>query len=76
MSCEYGDESLIVHRNPQILLLRSGCFADHSIFHRSLLQLSSTLVTDVVLTVTMAWGLWRSRTGWSDTDRLINRLIR
>jgi hypothetical protein len=39
-------------------------------------QLSSTLVTDLILTVTMAWGLWRSKTGWSDTDKLINRLIR
>ncbi|ORY29569.1 hypothetical protein BCR39DRAFT_171859 [Naematelia encephala] len=34
------------------------------------------LVGDLFLTVMMVLGLRRSRTGWSNTDRLVNRLMR
>ncbi|WWC88629.1 uncharacterized protein L201_003542 [Kwoniella dendrophila CBS 6074] len=34
-----------------------------------------TLCTDVLMTATLAWGLWRSRTGWSHTDALVKKLL-
>ncbi|WVF68927.1 hypothetical protein IAT40_003701 [Kwoniella sp. CBS 6097] len=34
-----------------------------------------TLATDLVITTSIGWGLWQSRTGWSDTDALVKRLL-
>ncbi|WWC62659.1 uncharacterized protein I303_105256 [Kwoniella dejecticola CBS 10117] len=34
-----------------------------------------TMSTDVLMTVTLAWGLWKSRTGWSHTDALVKKLL-
>ncbi|WVF68928.1 hypothetical protein IAT40_003702 [Kwoniella sp. CBS 6097] len=34
-----------------------------------------TLATDIVITSSLAWGLHRSRTGWSGTDALVTRLL-
>ncbi|WVW84747.1 hypothetical protein I302_106782 [Kwoniella bestiolae CBS 10118] len=34
-----------------------------------------SLTTDLLMTCTLAWGLWRSRTGWSHTDALIKKLL-
>ncbi|WWC70846.1 uncharacterized protein I206_104798 [Kwoniella pini CBS 10737] len=34
-----------------------------------------TLATDFMITVSLAWGLWRAKTGWSHTDALVKRLI-
>jgi hypothetical protein len=34
------------------------------------------MVADVIITVCILYGLWKSRTGWSNTDRVISRLIR
>ncbi|OCF37228.1 hypothetical protein I316_01135 [Kwoniella heveanensis BCC8398] len=34
-----------------------------------------TLGTDIVITGSLAWGLYKSRTGWSNTDALVKKLI-
>ncbi|OCF45958.1 hypothetical protein I317_00046 [Kwoniella heveanensis CBS 569] len=34
-----------------------------------------TLATDLVITTSIGWGLWQSRTGWSDTDALVKKLL-
>ncbi|OCF37227.1 hypothetical protein I316_01134 [Kwoniella heveanensis BCC8398] len=34
-----------------------------------------TLGTDFVITISLAWGLYRSKTGWSNTDALVKKLI-
>nr|XP_019012831.1 uncharacterized protein I206_02327 [Kwoniella pini CBS 10737]OCF51612.1 hypothetical protein I206_02327 [Kwoniella pini CBS 10737] len=34
-----------------------------------------TLATDSIITISIAWGLYRSRTGWSKTDALVKRLM-
>ena len=35
----------------------------------------ATLGVDLIITAAMTYILSQSRTGWSNTDRLINRLI-
>ena len=39
-------------------------------------QLAVEISSDVIVTGTIAYCLWTSRTGWSGTDRLIGRLLR
>jgi hypothetical protein len=39
-------------------------------------QLATEISADVIVTATIAYCLWKSRTGWSGTDRLIGRLLR
>ncbi|WWC62660.1 uncharacterized protein I303_105257 [Kwoniella dejecticola CBS 10117] len=34
-----------------------------------------TLATDGIITLSIAWGLYKSRTGWSNTDALVKRLL-
>ncbi|WVW84753.1 hypothetical protein I302_106788 [Kwoniella bestiolae CBS 10118] len=34
-----------------------------------------SMSTDLLMTSTLAWGLWRSRTGWSHTDALVKKLL-
>lgn len=34
------------------------------------------MVANVILTVTILWGLLQSRTGWAQTDKVIFRLVR
>jgi hypothetical protein len=38
-------------------------------------QFYCTVVIDAILTVGIAFGLWKSKTGWSHTDYLIKRII-
>jgi hypothetical protein len=40
------------------------------------IQLAVEIVSDIVVTGSIAYRLWRSRTGWKGTDRIITRLIR
>lgn len=37
--------------------------------------LSGQLAADTFITFTTAYGLWKSKTGWSQTDRIIRRLV-
>lgn len=41
-----------------------------------MIQVGSTLIGDLLLTGCIAYGLIHAKSGWSGTDRLINRLIR
>ncbi|ORX39034.1 hypothetical protein BD324DRAFT_679539 [Kockovaella imperatae] len=41
-----------------------------------LIWLSSIMSADIIITISILFGLWRSKTGWSHTDRVITRLIR
>ncbi|WVF68929.1 hypothetical protein IAT40_003703 [Kwoniella sp. CBS 6097] len=34
-----------------------------------------TLGTDTIITASLSWGLYKSRTGWSNTDALVKKLI-
>ena len=34
-----------------------------------------TLAVDMVITFLIIWGLRQNRTGWSETDRLIQRIV-
>ncbi|KAK6908106.1 hypothetical protein I203_102107 [Kwoniella mangroviensis CBS 8507] len=34
-----------------------------------------TLAIDSIITVSIGWGLYKSRTGWSDTDALVKKLM-
>nr|XP_018262281.1 uncharacterized protein I303_05297 [Kwoniella dejecticola CBS 10117]OBR84439.1 hypothetical protein I303_05297 [Kwoniella dejecticola CBS 10117] len=34
-----------------------------------------TMSTDLLMTCSLAWGLWRSRTGWTHTDALVKKLL-
>ncbi|WVW84758.1 hypothetical protein I302_106793 [Kwoniella bestiolae CBS 10118] len=34
-----------------------------------------TLATDTIITLSLSWGLWKAKTGWSHTDALVKRLI-
>ncbi|KAK6908105.1 hypothetical protein I203_102106 [Kwoniella mangroviensis CBS 8507] len=34
-----------------------------------------TMSTDILMTLTLSWGLWKSRTGWSHTDALVKKLL-
>ncbi|WWC62662.1 uncharacterized protein I303_105259 [Kwoniella dejecticola CBS 10117] len=34
-----------------------------------------TLGSDAIITVSLAWGLWRAKTGWSHTDALVKKLL-
>ena len=38
-------------------------------------QFYCTVVIDAILTIGIAFGLWKSKTGWSHTDYLIKRII-
>ncbi|WVQ67106.1 uncharacterized protein L199_005300 [Kwoniella botswanensis] len=38
--------------------------------------LSGALGADVLITISIMWGLWRSKTGWKETDKTVKRLIR
>lgn len=38
-------------------------------------QHAGAMAADVIITVTIALCLMRTRTGWSDTDRMINRIL-
>ena len=38
-------------------------------------QFSTILLADLLLTGMIAYGLWRSKTGWKDTDAMIKRII-
>jgi hypothetical protein len=38
-------------------------------------QLFTNVVTDVLITISIAYGLWKSKTGWKDTDNLLKRII-
>jgi hypothetical protein len=38
-------------------------------------QFSTILLADLILTGMIAYGLWRSKTGWKDTDAMIKRII-
>jgi hypothetical protein len=40
------------------------------------IQLTVEIASDVIVTSTIAYCLWKSRTGWSGTDKLIGRLLR
>lgn len=37
--------------------------------------LGGQLAADVLITLTTSWVLWQSKTGWSNTDRTIKRLV-
>jgi hypothetical protein len=39
------------------------------------IQFSTILLADLILTGMIAYGLWRSKTGWKDTDAMIKRII-
>jgi hypothetical protein len=44
--------------------------------HSSLItQLATNVVTDVLLTLSIAYGLWKAKTGWKDTDNLLARVL-
>ncbi|WVW84757.1 hypothetical protein I302_106792 [Kwoniella bestiolae CBS 10118] len=34
-----------------------------------------TLATDAMITLSLAWGLWRAKTGWSHNDALVKKLL-
>ncbi|WVR06434.1 hypothetical protein IAU60_003465 [Kwoniella sp. DSM 27419] len=34
-----------------------------------------TLAVDILITLSVSFGLWRSRTGWSSTDRLLRKIF-
>jgi len=38
-------------------------------------QFSAILLADLILTAMIAYGLWKSKTGWKDTDAMIKRII-
>jgi len=38
-------------------------------------QFYCSVVIDAILTIAIAFGLWKSKTGWSHTDVLIKRII-
>ena len=38
-------------------------------------QLFTNVITDILLTVSIAHGLWKSKTGWKHTDGVIQRII-
>nr|XP_019044200.1 hypothetical protein I302_07482 [Kwoniella bestiolae CBS 10118]OCF23130.1 hypothetical protein I302_07482 [Kwoniella bestiolae CBS 10118] len=38
--------------------------------------LSGALGADVLITASIMWGLWKSKTGWKETDKTVKRLIR
>lgn len=38
-------------------------------------QFSNILLADIILTGMIAYGLWKSKTGWKDTDAMIKRII-
>lgn len=58
----------VSYRLPQILSACVRCVTDSQ-------QLSSTLAVDIIITVIIAWGLWKSKTGWRHTDKMIMRII-
>lgn len=33
------------------------------------------VVSDIIITASLCYGLWKSKTGWEATDRLVGRLI-
>ena len=37
--------------------------------------LFTNVVTDILLTLSIAIGLWKSKTGWKHTDNVIKRII-
>jgi hypothetical protein len=43
--------------------------------HDANLQFSNILLADIILTSMIAYGLWKSKTGWKDTDAMIKRII-
>ncbi|GFZ42976.1 hypothetical protein JCM24511_00694 [Saitozyma sp. JCM 24511] len=63
---------------PDLRLLLRPWFLTHS--HLVLLMLTGwqyagAMAAGVIITVTIALCLMRTRTGWSDTDRMINRIL-
>jgi hypothetical protein len=40
-----------------------------------IIQLATNVVTDVLLTLSIAYGLWKAKTGWKDTDNLLARVL-
>ncbi|WWC70837.1 uncharacterized protein I206_104789 [Kwoniella pini CBS 10737] len=34
-----------------------------------------TLATDILITISIGWGLWSAQTGWSHTDALVKKLL-
>lgn len=38
-------------------------------------QFSNILLADLLLTGMIAYGLWKAKTGWKDTDAMIKRII-
>lgn len=40
-----------------------------------MVQLFTNVAADLLLTVVITLGLWKSKTGWSHTDGVIKRII-
>lgn len=63
------------------ILLLGVCCAPQLRLHGSLRglltqsQLSGQVAADLTITLTIMYGLITSRTGWSNTDRLLKRLV-
>jgi hypothetical protein len=55
---------------------RLGKFTSTSTRAILTMQLAVEIASDVIVTSTIAYCLWKSRTGWSGTDKLIGRLLR
>ncbi|KAK4687453.1 hypothetical protein P7C73_g2659, partial [Tremellales sp. Uapishka_1] len=36
---------------------------------------SAIMTIDIAITASIGWGLWKSRTGWSQTDQMIGKLM-
>lgn len=56
-----------VSRRVAVSLFISGYLAN--------MQFSNILLADIILTSMIAYGLWKSKTGWKDTDAMIKRII-
>jgi hypothetical protein len=39
------------------------------------MQPSVCIAVDLMITLSISWGLYKSKTGWSHTDALIRKLI-
>ena len=50
--------------------------ADPSVLNCVLVYASAEMVSDVIITGSIFWGLWKSKTGFEGTDRILRSLIR
>lgn len=50
--------------------------ADQTLEINTLVWLAAVLLCDLLITSSIMFGLFRSKTGWSKTDQLVNKLLR